>query len=150
MSRLEEFPRVSETLDRLRSALSKKYAVDREFGRGGMATVYVAFDKRHNRQVAIKVFPPALAAAIGPERFRREIEITSRLSHPNILPLYDSGVAAGTLYYVMPLVRGESLSSRLEKNPDGLRVDEVLALAGQISAALDYAHEMGVIHRDVT
>ncbi len=150
MSRLEEFPRVQETLDRLRVALSRKYVVDRELGRGGMATVYVAFDKRHNRQVAIKVFPPALAAAIGPERFRREIEITSRLAHPHILPLYDSGVAAGALYYVMPLVKGESLGARLERNQNGLPLSEVLSLADQISGALDYAHEMGVIHRDVT
>src|SRR6185503_9140161 len=150
VSRLEEFPSVSETLDRLRSALAHRYVIERELGHGGMATVYVAFDKKHDRQVAIKVFPPALAQAIGPERFQREIAITSRLSHPHILPLYDSGQAAGALYYVMPLVKGESLRARLDNNPDGLPVADTLSLAAQIADALDYAHQMGVIHRDVT
>jgi tetratricopeptide (TPR) repeat protein len=141
---------LTETLDQLRASLSRRYLVERELGRGGMSTVYAAHDKRNNRDVAIKVFPPALAAAIGPERFKREIEITSNLSHPHILPLFDSGEAAGTMYYVMPLIAGESLRDRLDREVDGLPVSDVLALADQVAQALDYAHSLGVIHRDVT
>jgi len=115
-----------------------------------MATVYRAVDRRHNRRVAMKIFPPELAAAIGPERFRREIAITSRLVHPHILALHDSGEAAGTLYYVMPLVEGESLRKRLDREPGGLPTDEVVSIARQIADALGYAHRLGVVHRDVT
>jgi len=141
---------VSDTLDRIRSSLAARYAIGRELGRGGMSTVYYAHDERHDRDVAIKIFPPALAAAIGSERFEREITITSRLSHPHILPLYDSGEAAGALYFVMPLVNGESLRSRLDRETSGLPISEVIHIAEQIAQALDYAHSTGVIHRDVT
>jgi tRNA A-37 threonylcarbamoyl transferase component Bud32/tetratricopeptide (TPR) repeat protein len=137
-------------LERLRIALARRYVIERELGRGGMATVYVVFDKRHGRRVAMKVFPPELAAAIGPERFRREIAITSRLVHPHILALHDSGEAAGALYYVMPLVEGESLRQRLDKNQEGLPTTEVISIARQIAGALNHAHRLGVVHRDVT
>ncbi|HEY8165462.1 MAG TPA: serine/threonine-protein kinase, partial [Gemmatimonadaceae bacterium] len=137
-------------LDQLRSALSRRYVIERELGRGGMARVFLALDKRHGRQVAMKVFPPELAQAIGPERFRREIAITSRLVHPHILALHDSGTAAGTLYYVMPLVEGESLRERIDREPGGLPPDEVISLARGIAGALSHAHRLGVIHRDVT
>lgn len=141
---------MSELFDRLRTALARRYVIERELGRGGMATVYLALDKRHNRRVAMKVFPPELAAAIGPERFRREIAITSRLVHPHILALHDSGEAAGTLYYVMPLVDGESLRQRLDRDREGLPTDEVVSIARQIAGALNHAHRLGVVHRDVT
>ena len=141
---------MSELFDRLRPALARRYVLERELGRGGMATVYLALDKRHGRRVAMKVFPPELAAAIGPERFRREIAITSRLVHPHILALHDSGEAAGALYYVMPLVEGESLRQRLDRDREGLPIDEVVSIARQIAGALNHAHRLGVIHRDVT
>jgi TolB-like protein len=141
---------VSDTLDRIRSSLAGRYVIRHELGHGGMSTVYLAHDVRHDRGVAIKVFPPALAAAIGSERFEREITITSRLTHPHILPLYDSGEAGGALYFVMPLVKGESLRTRLDRETGGLPVDEVIRIAEQIAQGLDYAHSMGVIHRDVT
>jgi serine/threonine-protein kinase len=149
-SRLREFAPVSDLVDRLRTALARRYVIERELARGGMATVYLAHDKRHNRRVAMKVFPPELAAAIGPERFKREIAITSRLVHPHILALHDSGEAAGSLYYVMPLVEGESLRQRLDRNREGLPTDEVVSIAQQIAGALNHAHRLGVIHRDVT
>ncbi len=102
-----------EHLDRLRAALSDRYTIERELGQGGMATVYLAEDLKHERQVAIKVVRPELAAALGPERFLREIKITARLNHPHILPLLDSGEAGGFLFYVMPFVEGQSLRERL-------------------------------------
>jgi TolB-like protein len=141
---------VSELVERLRTALARRYVIEQELGRGGMATVYAALDKRHDRRVALKVFPPELAAAIGPERFKREIAITSRLTHPHILALHDSGEAAGALYYVMPLVEGESLSSKLERSPEGLSIEETVAIGRQIADALAHAHKLGVVHRDVT
>src|SRR6266849_3157687 len=126
------------SLERVREALSAalgdRYTIDRELGRGGMATVYVAEDLRHSRQVAIKVLRSDVAAAIGAERFLREIAIAARLTHPHVLPLIDSGQAAGSLYYVMPYVRGESLRERL---------------ARELGAGLDYAHREGFVHRDV-
>jgi len=106
---------MSDDLDRLKAALADRYALEREIGAGGMATVYLAQDLRHDRPVALKVLKPELASAIGPERFLREIKTTARLTHPHILPLLDSGEAAGLLFYVTPYVEGESLRDRLER-----------------------------------
>src|SRR4051812_23747963 len=106
---------MSDTLDRLRAALSDRYAIERELGQGGMATVYLAQDLRHERQVAMKVLPPALAAVIGAERFLREIKTIAQLQHPHIVGLIDSGEVGGTAYYVMPFVEGESLRDRLRR-----------------------------------
>ena len=113
-----------------------------------MATVYLARDERHHRSVALKVLDPELAHALGPERFLREIEVAANLSHPHILPLHDSGEAAGLLYYVMPYVEGESLRDRLTRETQ-LPVDEALQLAREVADALAYAHGQGVIHRDI-
>jgi eukaryotic-like serine/threonine-protein kinase len=134
--------------DALSAALGDRYAIDRVLGRGGMATVYVAEDRRHNRQVAIKVLRGDVAAAIGAERFLREIAIAARLTHPHVLPLIDSGQAAGSLYYVMPYVRGESLRQRLAREPR-LALKDALAIARELGAGLDYAHREGFVHRDV-
>ncbi len=133
---------------RLRDALADRYRVERELGRGGMATVYLAEDLRHHRQVAIKVLDPELGAAVGPERFRREIETVARLAHPHILPLFDSGEAAGLLYYVTPFVAGESLRQRLEKEKQ-LPLATALRLAREIADARAYAHRHGIVHRDI-
>src|SRR5437867_11865802 len=108
-------PDVANTLAQLQAALTDRYALERELGHGGMATVYLARDLRHGRPVAIKVLRPEIAAALGPERFLREIELAARLTHPHILPLHDSGEAAGFLYYVMPYIERESLRDRLER-----------------------------------
>src|SRR5256712_5501264 len=132
----------------LLSALGDRYAIDRERGRGGMATVYVAEDLRHSRQVAIKVLRSDVAAAIGAERFLREITIAARLTHPHVLPLIDSGQAAGSLYYVMPYVRGETLRQRLVRE-QRLPLKDALAIARELGAGLDYAHREGFVHRDV-
>jgi serine/threonine-protein kinase len=132
----------------LRAALGDRYAVERELGVGGMATVYVATDLKHNRRVAIKVMRPEVSHALGSARFLREIEVAAQLRHPNILPLFDSGEAGGQLYFVMPLVEGESLRARLAREHQ-LPVDEALRIAGEIADALQYAHERGVIHRDI-
>src|SRR5207249_8639719 len=113
VSRHDSFPSMERVLEDLSAALGERYTIDRVLGRGGMATVYVAEDLRHSRQVAIKVLRPDVAAAIGAERFLREITIAARLTHPHVLPLIDSGQAAGSLYYVMPYVRGETLRQRL-------------------------------------
>ncbi|HEY4955892.1 MAG TPA: protein kinase [Gemmatimonadaceae bacterium] len=135
-------------LDRLEKALSDKYQIERELGRGGMATVYLAHDLKHDREVALKVLHPELSSALGPDRFLREIKVAARLNHPHILPLHDSGEANGFLYYVMPYVEGESLRSRL--NRDGkLPLDEALYLARGVAGALDYAHRQRVVHRDI-
>lgn len=134
--------------DALRAALADRYALERELGRGGMATVHLAHDLRHDRPVAIKVLRPDLAAAIGAERFAREIRLLARLRHPFILPLHDSGDAAGSLYYVMPYIDGESLGARIARQ-GRLPVAEALALAREIADALAYAHGEGVVHRDV-
>src|SRR5437763_1454830 len=130
------------------AALGDRYAIDRELGRGGMATVYVAQDRRHAREVAIKVLRPDVAAAIGAERFLREIAIAARLTHPHVLPLIDSGQAAGSLYYVMPYVRGESLRQRLARERR-LPLKDALRIARELGAGLDYAHREGFIRRDV-
>jgi tRNA A-37 threonylcarbamoyl transferase component Bud32 len=139
---------VSDLLARLRAALTGRYTIERELGRGGMATVYLARDEKHGRHVALKVLRPELAAALGPDRFLREIEIAARLAHPHILALHDSGTAAGLLFYVMPYVEGESLRARLVRE-HRLPLDDALEIARQVADALSYAHEHGVLHRDV-
>ncbi len=132
----------------VRDALAGRYALQRELGRGGMATVYLADDLRHRRSVAIKVLRPELAATLGPDRFLREIEVTAQLHHPMILPLLDSGEASGTLYYVMPFVEGESLRERLNREQQ-LPLDEALRITKDVAEALGYAHSRGVVHRDI-
>src|SRR5438552_12793913 len=147
---------VTESISRLAAALADRYRIERELGQGGMATVYLAEDLKHRRKVAIKVLKPELAAAIGGERFLREIETTANLRHPHILPLYDSGRTGGQtdgrtddfLYYVMPLVEGESLRDRLTREKQ-LPVDDALRIAREVADALSYAHSRGVIHRDI-
>ena len=133
---------------RLATALEGRYLIDREIGRGGMATVYLARDVRHNRQVALKVLNPELGAVLGVERFLAEIEVTANLQHPNLLPLFDSGEVGGLLFYVMPYVQGESLRARLDREKQ-LPVDEAVRIATAIAGALDYAHRNKVVHRDL-
>ena len=133
---------------RFASALADRYRLDRELGAGGMATVYLADDLKHGRKVAVKVLRPELAAAVGHERFLREITTTASLRHPNILPLFDSGAAAGQVFYVMPFVEGESLRDRLTREGP-LPVADVLRIADEVADALGYAHGRGVIHRDI-
>lgn len=135
-------------VEQLRQALAGHYAVDRELGRGGMAAVVLAEDLKHKRPVAIKVLNPEIARLVGPDRFLREIEIAARLTHPHILPVFDSGNAAGLLYYVMPYVRGESLRHRLDRSGP-LPVTEAVRIAREVADALDYAHRHGYVHRDV-
>jgi serine/threonine-protein kinase len=134
--------------ERLATALSDRYRIERELGAGGMATVYLADDIRHGRKVAIKVLRPELAAVIGAERFLAEIKTTANLNHPNILPLFDSGEADSFLFYVMPFVEGESLRDRLNREKQ-LSIDEAVGIATDVASALDYAHRHGVIHRDI-
>ena len=133
---------------RLTAALAGRYRVERELGRGGMATVYLARDLRHNRGVAVKVLRPDIAGAIGADRFLREIEIAAQLSHPHILPLYDSGEADGLLYYVMPFVEGESLRDRLEREGQ-LPLEDALQITREVADGLAYAHGRGLVHRDI-
>jgi formylglycine-generating enzyme required for sulfatase activity/predicted esterase len=135
-------------LERLKQALAGRYQLDRELGRGGMATVYLAHDLRHSRAVAVKVLRGDLIAALGPERFAREIAVTARLDHPHILSLLDSGSAEGLFYYVMPFVEGQSLRDRLARERQ-LPLEEALAITRELADALNYAHDLGVIHRDV-
>ncbi len=132
----------------LAAALADRYTLDREIGAGGMATVYLAHDIKHERDVAIKVLHPDLGAALGGERFLTEIRTTARLQHPHILPLLDSGAAEGLLYYVMPLVTGETLRTRLERERQ-LPIPDAVRIATEVASALDYAHRQGVIHRDI-
>jgi serine/threonine-protein kinase len=139
---------MSEITQQLKAALADRYVIERELGAGGMATVYLAEDLKHRRRVAVKVLRPELAAALGGERFLREIETTANLRHPHILPLYDSGDANGTLFYVMPYVEGESLQDRMAREKQ-LPVDDALRIAGEVADALSYAHGRGVIHRDI-
>jgi len=136
------------TTTRLAAALEGRYTIDREVGRGGMATVFLARDVRHHRRVALKILNPELGAVLGTERFLAEIEVTASLQHPNLLPLFDSGEADGLLFYVMPFVEGESLRARLERE-NQLPVDEAVRIATAIAGALDYAHRCKVIHRDL-
>ena len=139
---------MSQPLERLRTSLADRYDIERELGRGGMATVYLARDLKHDRKVALKVLLPDLSMALGPERFRREIDVTTHVSHPHILPVYDSGEADGLLYYVMPYVAGRSLRDRLVSERQ-LSLDESLRIACQIAGALEHAHRHGVVHRDI-
>ena len=132
----------------LEDALASSYRLERELGRGGMATVYLAHDVRHNRRVALKVLHPDLSSSIGPERFLREIELAARLNHPHIVPLFDSGEAAGFLYYVMPVMEGETLRDRLLRDGQ-IPLDESLQLVRGIASALDYAHRQNIVHRDI-
>lgn len=135
-------------LDTLREILADRYVIEREVGSGGMATVYLARDAKHHRRVAIKVLDPELGAVIGADRFLAEIQVTANLQHPNLLPLFDSGEAAGLLYYVMPYVEGESLRARLNRERQ-LPIGEAVRIATAVASALDYAHRHGVIHRDL-
>jgi serine/threonine-protein kinase len=135
-------------VSRLTAALSDRYRIERELGRGGMATVYLAEDLKHGRNVAIKLLHPELSAVIGAERFLAEIHLTAQLQHPHILGLIDSGEAGGLLYYVMPYVEGETLRARLVRERQ-LRVRDAIRIAGEIASALEYAHKRNVIHRDI-
>src|SRR5437773_4043891 len=141
-------PRLIDPLARVQAALAGRYTIERELGRGGMATVYLAQDRKHHRPVAIKVLKPELAAALGPERFLREIDTAARLTHPHILPLHDSGEAAGLLYYVMPYVEGETLRDRLEREGQ-LPLEEAVRITREAASALSYAHSHDVVHRDI-
>ncbi|MFC1640290.1 protein kinase, partial [Gemmatimonadota bacterium] len=139
---------MADVFDRLKSALSDRYAIDRKIGAGGMATVYLAEDLKHHRPVAVKVLRPELAASLGVERFVREIEIAANLTHPHILGLHDSGEADGFLYYVMPFIEGESLRERLEREQK-LSVPDAVRITDQVASALSHAHDRGLVHRDI-
>jgi len=139
---------MSEPVTRLNAALEGRYAIERELGEGGMATVYLAEDLKHGRKVALKVLKPELAAVVGAERFLAEIKTTANLQHPHILQLFDSGEIDGYLFYVMPYVEGETLRNRIDREKQ-LPVDEAVALASKVAGALQHAHEHGVIHRDI-
>ncbi|MGW8267386.1 MAG: protein kinase domain-containing protein, partial [Longimicrobiales bacterium] len=134
--------------ERLSEALADRYRIEREIGTGGMATVYLAEDLKHHRKVAVKVMAPELTTSLGPERFLREVEISARLDHPHIIPLYDSGEADGFLFYVMPFVEGESLRARLERERQ-LPLADAISIAREVADALSYAHNHDVIHRDI-
>jgi hypothetical protein len=139
---------MSDTTSRLEAALAGRYDIERKLGEGGMASVYLADDLKHERKVAVKVLKPELAAVVGADRFLAEIKTTANLQHPHILPLFDSGEAGGFLFYVMPYVEGESLRDRLDRDKQ-LPVDEAIRIATDIAEALHAAHERGVIHRDI-
>ena len=138
----------SAILEELREALREQYAVESEVGRGGMATVFVAEDLKHGRRVAIKVLSPELSSSMDGDRFKREIQIAARLSHPHILPVFDSGEANGLLYYVMPFVEGESLRGRLKRETQ-LAIEDAITITCEVADALSYAHSFGVVHRDI-
>ncbi|MBA2627350.1 MAG: serine/threonine protein kinase, partial [Gemmatimonadales bacterium] len=138
----------TELLDRLQATLSDRYRIERQLGEGGMAVVFRASDLKHARPVALKVLRPELSAVVGAERFLREIQLTAKLQHPNIVPLFDSGSADGLLYYVMPVVEGETLRQRLTRD-GALPVDEALSIIRAVAHALDYAHRQDVVHRDI-
>jgi TolB-like protein/tRNA A-37 threonylcarbamoyl transferase component Bud32 len=135
-------------VSRVRKALAAQYRIDRVIGEGGMATVYLAQDLKHRRQVAVKVMRPELASTLGAERFLREVEIAAQLSHPHILPVYDSGEADGILYYVMPYIEGETLWDRIRRESQ-LPVEDAVRIAREVSEALAYAHDRKIIHRDI-
>jgi predicted Ser/Thr protein kinase len=139
---------VVETLAQLQALLGERYALERELGRGGTATVYLARESKHEREVAVKVLRPDIGALLGAGRFLHEIKLTSRLQHPHILPLYDSGEAEGLIYYVMPYVEGESLRDRLRREKR-LPIGDVLRIAREVADALAYAHSHNVVHRDI-
>src|SRR5499425_868700 len=132
----------------LAAGLRERYVLERALGRGGMATVYLAQDLKHDRSVALKVLLPELAASLGPDRFQREIKLVARLQHPHILTVHDSGETAGQLWFTMPYVEGESLRDRLRRERQ-LPVDDALRIAREAAQALQYAHQHGVIHRDI-
>jgi serine/threonine-protein kinase len=138
----------SSILEELRESLREHYAVESEAGRGGMATVFLAEDLKHGRRVAIKVLSPELSSSLDGDRFKREIQIAARLSHPHILPVFDSGDANGLLYYVMPFVEGESLRGKLKRETQ-LSIDDAIMIACEVADALSYAHSFGVVHRDI-
>jgi len=129
-------------------ALQDRYTLERELGRGGMATVYLAIDRKHRRPVALKVLRPELALSLGPERFRREIEIAARLQHPHILTVHDSGETAGRFWFTMPYVEGESLRERLLHQKQ-LSLEDSLRITREVLQALEYAHQHGIVHRDI-
>ena len=139
---------MSDMAARLNAALEGRYAIERELGEGGMATVFLADDLKHERKVALKVLKPELAAVVGAERFLAEIKVTANLRHPNILPLHDSGEADGFLFYVMPYVEGDTLKDRIDRERQ-LPVSDAVHIATDVAEALDYAHRQGVIHRDI-
>ena len=139
---------MSDAVARLNAALEGRYRIESELGEGGMATVYLAKDLKHNRNVALKVLKPELAAVVGAERFLAEIQVTANLQHPHILPLHDSGETEGFLFYVMPYVEGDTLKDRLDREHQ-LPVDDAVHIATDMAEALDYAHRQGVIHRDI-
>ena len=141
-------PNAGLSIQQLRDAVSQSYSIDRELGRGGMATVFLAQDVKHDRVVALKVLHPDLAASLGPDRFLREIKTVARLNHPHILPLFDSGEANGLLFYVMPFIPGESLRDRLTREKQ-LPVEDSVRIAREVASALNYAHRQGIIHRDI-
>ena len=142
------FPPMPTPFEQLKASLADRYVLERELGAGGMASVFLAQDPRHNRKVAIKILHPELAAYIGPDRFLQEIETTAALQHPHILPLFDSGRVGSTVFYVMPYVPGESLRTRLQRESQ-LPIADAIRIATDIAGALDYAHRQGVIHRDI-
>jgi len=139
---------LTDAQGRLTTALAGRYTIERELGAGGMATVYLAHDVRHDRKVALKLLRPELAAILGGERFLKEIRLTANLQHPHILGLHDSGEVDGLVYYVMPFVEGESLRQRIAREHQ-LPIDEAIRIATEVASALDYAHRHGVIHRDI-
>ena len=139
---------MSELQSRLETGLAGRYTLERELGEGGMALVFLARDLRHDRKVALKVLRPEISAEIGAERFLREIKMAAGLTHPHILPVYDSGEAGGLLFYVMPNMEGRSLRERLETERQ-LPLDEALRITHEVATALDYAHRNRVIHRDI-
>jgi serine/threonine-protein kinase len=139
---------MTDLLDRLKTAVADRYSIQQELGRGGMAVVYLAQDQKLNRQVALKVLRPELAASIGSERFLREIEIAASLNHPNILALYDCGEADGQLYYTMPFVEGETLRDRLDREKQ-LSIEDALEVTREVGDALGHAHSLGIVHRDI-
>ncbi|HSE66383.1 MAG TPA: serine/threonine-protein kinase, partial [Gemmatimonadales bacterium] len=141
-------PRLTGDPDRLRAALAPEYQIERELGRGGMATVYLARERKHDRMVAIKVLRPEIASLLGAERFFREIRIAARLCHPHIVPLLASDLTDDTLYYVMPYVEGESLRAHLGREPQ-MSLEATVRIARQVASALSYSHAQGIVHRDI-
>jgi serine/threonine-protein kinase len=151
-TKLGAYPRqdiaLTGTVDQLKGALAKRFTLEKELGRGGMAIVYLARDLRHKRLVALKVLHPELSAVLGPERFLREVETAAGLQHPHILPVFDSGEAGGLLWYTMPYVEGESLRQRLKREVQ-LPIEDAIRLSREVAETLDYAHRHGVVHRDI-
>ena len=137
-----------DTIARLNESLAGRYTIEHELGVGGMATVYLAHDLKHDRKVALKVLREDLSASLGKDRFLREIQLAAKMSHPHILPMFDSGEVGGLLYYVMPNVEGQSLRDRLAGERQ-LSITEAVRIASEVAGALDHAHRHGVVHRDI-